>query len=37
MEQTRIPDAKEMVIKSDALGVEHLQPALRYIGVFSLT
>lgn len=32
MEQTRIPDAKEMVVKSDALGVEHLQPALNYIG-----
>lgn len=32
MEQTRIPDAKEMAIKSDALGVEYLQPALNYIG-----
>nr|DAR94982.1 MAG TPA: hypothetical protein [Caudoviricetes sp.] len=32
MEEYIIPTAMEMVMKSDALGIDHLKPALGYIG-----
>lgn len=34
MEQYITPTAKEMATKSDELGVDHLKPALEYIGGF---
>ena len=32
MEQTIIPTAKTMATRSDSLGIDHLKPALEYIG-----
>lgn len=32
MEQKIIPTANDMAARSDSLGIEHLKPALEYIG-----
>lgn len=32
MEQNMIPTAKTMAARSDSLGIDHLKPALDYIG-----
>lgn len=32
MEQNMIPTANDMAARSDSLGIDHLKPALEYIG-----
>ena len=32
MEQNMIPTANDMATRSDSLGIDHLKPALEYIG-----